>query len=233
MRHCSRLCLVLAVFLLASCAKNLSIVVEIPKEEIQKKVEEKFPIKPGNGEKEKAPVEVTISDPVVVLEEGKDQIGVKVNIVAVPTISLPKLPAVPANAPEPPSGPGRGPGRGPGPGPGLGKPPLPPGGPKLDGPAALPKPRLTGTATMFAGVSYDPKTKSIHLSNPKITSLEIAQLPEKLNEPLRSMAEKALAEKLSEQAIPLETKTPIEEAVKPYLKSVTVKNGKVLVEIGW
>lgn len=241
MAHYVRLFLALAVLLsLTSCAKNLSFTFEIPKEEIQAKVQTKFPLKPGAGEKEKSPVELTISDPVILLEEGKNQIGIRVNVLAVPSapqLNAPKPPSAPADGPKPPGGgpklPGGGPGGPPG-GPGgrlKDGPSLPGGGPQK--PPAPPQPKFTGTVTVFTTVSYDPKTKSIHLSNPKITNLDIKQLPPPLEDPLKQMAEKKLAEKLAEQSIPLEGKSPIEETAITFMKSVSVKNGKLLVEIGW
>lgn len=228
MSHRSWLLLILVLLTVSACSKNLSITFEIPKEEIQKKLDQKFPIKPGGEEKEKPPMDLTVSDPVVLLEEGKNQIGLQVNIVAIPPAppkNPPTMPHGPSNPPGPPGG---------GPNPHLkNPPPLPPAPSKTPPPPAPPKLRFTGTATLFASISYDPKGKAIHLSNPKITKLQIDQLPEAMTEPLSRMAEKALAQKLEEQPIPLENKTTLDQAVTTFMKSVTVKNGKVLVEIGW
>jgi Protein of unknown function (DUF1439) len=235
MAYYFRFLLILVFFTVVACSKNLSYTFELPKEEIQKKLEEKFPLKPGSQEKEKSPLDLTISNPVVLLEEGKNQIGLQVNIVAEPSTPTEKPPLLSpsAKAPAPPPVPKKGPGPGGG-GPGFLKDaPLPSPPAKTPPPPPIPKPRFTGTATIFASVSYDPNGKAIHLSNPKITNLQIAQLPEQMSKPLSQMAEKTLAEKFAEKPIPLESKTPLDKTITTFLKSVTVKNGKLLVEIGW
>lgn len=229
MKHYFQILLIVVLFTAVACSKPLSFTFEIPKEEIQKKLEEKFPLKPGSQDKEKSPLDMTISDPVVLLEEGKNQIGLQVNIVAEPSASatenLPKLPAASTKAPAGPPLPKLGPGDK--------NPPLPAPPAKAPTPPPMPKPHFTGTATIFASISYDPNGKSIHLSNPKIAKLEIAQLPEPMTKPLTQIAEETLAQKFAEKPIPLESKTTFDKTVTTFLKSVTVKNGKLLVEIGW
>lgn len=231
-----RLLLIFICFTIVACSKNLSYTFELSKNDIQNKLTEKFPLKPPKeGD---SPLELTISGPVVILEESKNQIGLKVDILAELAAPAEKLPALPSNTsklsspevskssvkgfilpsndkklPSPP----------------VSKPNLK----NLPPPSDAPKPHFTGTATIFVSISYDPKTKAINLSNPKITNLEVAQLPEPTYEPLTKMAEKALSEKLSQQSIPLENKTTLDKTVTTFLKSVNVKNGKVLVEIGW
>jgi hypothetical protein len=211
-----RLWPVLLLLIATACSKNLSFTFEFPQEKLQKKLSEKFPIKPGSEDKEKSPLALTVSDPTVLLEEGKDQIGLHVNIVAeaaAPTSVAPK-----GDAPKLP--------------PGAAKPPLPgPPGPPAP-PANAPRPRFTGTATLYGSISYDPAAKAIRIVNPKITSLEIAQLPAQLSEPISRYAEKMMAEKFAEKPIPLENKNDFDKAVNTFLKSVTVKDGKLLVEIG-
>lgn len=232
-RRYTKILLIFVLFTLAACSKNLSITIEMPKEEIQKKLGEKFPMTPP---KDKAPLEMTLSNPTVILEEGKDQIGVQVNVVAEPTAPEGK-PALPANLPieaperkpeiKKPALPGPGPKALP-----IAKPAakLPPT--KAPSPPPAPKLRFTGTVTVFATITYDPTTKSIRLSNPKVTKLDVAQLPDAFNQPLTDIAREALTEKFAQQPIPLENKTELEKAVSPFLKSVTVKNGKVFIELG-
>jgi hypothetical protein len=220
--------LLILMLLSAACGKNLSYTFELPKEEIQKKMDEKFPLKPDSQEKEKSPLALTISDPVVLLEDGKDQIGIKVNIYAEPTAAPPQLKKASFNSLQ---GPGL-------PKPGEKNPPLPPGNgkkpplPAPPAPPAPPKPHFTGSAIVFASITYDPNGKAIHLSNPKTAKLEIAQLPEPMYQPLSQIAESKLAEKFAEKPIPLESKNELDKAVTTFLKTVTVKNGKLLVEIG-
>jgi len=220
-----QLSLILVFLLVVACSKPLSFTFELSKEEIQKEIEGKFPLKPGSEDKEKSPVELTVSNPTVLLEEGKDQIGLKVDILAVPAGDGPKLPEKldkPDKAPNLP-----------------GKPPRPGKAPAIaekvaeKRPNAPPKPTFTGTATVFVSITYDPKEKVMRLSNAKITKLDIDKLPDQLNAPIKQMAEQKMSEKLAEKAIPLKNETAMDKAVNTFLKSVTVKNGKLLVEIGW
>lgn len=180
--------------LTTGCAKSLSHTFTVSKETVQKKLNEKFPLSPGQQDGEEAALQITLSDPVVLLEDGRDQIGVRVNLVV-----------------EPPQREPRGPLR----------------------PPPLPKPRLTGTATVFATITYDADAKALRLGDPKITALQIDQLPDKLESVLRRLAEKALAQKLAEQPIPLGNTTALDKVARTFLKAVTIKDGKILVEIGW
>jgi hypothetical protein len=70
----------LLVLALAGCgAKDLSVSVEVPKDAIQDKVQGKFPLE--TSEKEgNTPLDLTLSDPVVLLEDGKDRIGLRVKL---------------------------------------------------------------------------------------------------------------------------------------------------------
>ncbi|MFY9227353.1 MAG: hypothetical protein WAQ98_32075 [Blastocatellia bacterium] len=225
--------LILVFLLTIACSKPLSFTFELSKEEIQKEIEGKFPLKPGSEDKEKSPVELTVSNPTVLLEEGKDQIGLKVDILAIPSGDGPKLPNLP-DKPDKPAKLNK-----PEKAPDLpGKPPRPGKAPavaeKLEKkPEAPPKPTFTGTATVFVSITYDPKEKVMRLSNAKITKLDFDKLPDQLNDPIKQMAEKKMSEKLAEKAIPLKNDTAMDKAVNTFLKSVTVKNGKLLVEIGW
>jgi hypothetical protein len=184
-----RLVVVLVPLLAAvGCGRGISVSVEVPREQIQKKVESKFPVE-FDGTEQGRTLHLTLTDPVIILEDGKDQIGLKVNLVA-----------------------------------------------KTDSPADFPPPaprdgRFTGTATLFASVSYDADKKAIVLSDPKITELSIDQLPGALAEPLRRLAEKAVAEKFARHPIPLEGDATLDR-VRGHLKSISVRDGKVVLEIG-
>ncbi len=216
-----QLLVIVILFTSIACSKT-SIIFELPKDELQKKLKEKFPLKPGS--EEKSPVDLTVSNPVVILEEGKNQIGLQVNIDAEPSTEikekLPTLPKAPEKGRDLPL---------PKPGPGPKELPLPQAKPL----PPAPKPHFTGSAIVFASVSYDPAIKAIRLSDPKITKLEITQLPEPLTKPLKEMAEKTMSQKFAEKPIPIENKTELEKITTSFLKSVTVKDGKLLIEIGW
>lgn len=189
--------LILLTLTVAGCARSLTLSFEIPKDEIQKSLEGKFPLETTSSDQGNTPFQLTLTDPVVLLEEGKDQIGLRVNVVAKPVV--PTIPLVPIPAPPLPE-------------------PI--------------TPRFTGSATLFATVSYDPNKKAIVLSNPKVTSLTVDRLPSQLSDPLSLLLEKVLAEKFADQPIPLKGNSTLDRAVQSSLKSVAVKNGKVIVEIG-
>ena len=231
---------------------SVSVTVEVPKEKVQEDVSKKFPLQAGEEDKD-SPLAITLTEPEVLFEEGRDQIGLRVHVLAKltggkPPADAPQLP-VPTPTNEPPSVPSLpGPDKGP---PGLPKLPPPPGGgaacdpdscqpPNLplptDGPAPPANgqpPEFSGVATCFLTITYNSDDQSIKLSDPKITELEIKDLPSELTEPLKKIAEEKIGEKLAETSLPLPSESLEDKAVKTFMKSVTVKNGKLLVEIGW
>jgi hypothetical protein len=78
----------LAVLLLAlvGCPKGPAThTFELPRSAIQEKVEKAFPINTRDKQDEGAPAAVIISSPEVLLEDGKDQIGLRVNLTIEPT----------------------------------------------------------------------------------------------------------------------------------------------------
>jgi hypothetical protein len=202
MRRSFQLLSILVPLTIARCSGEVSYTFELPKEEIEKELATKFPMKPGSEQEDGSPLDLTLSNPVVLLEEGRSQVGLRVDVVA-ETAATTKLPALPRGRPGAPA------------------------------PPAPDRPRFTGNVTVFASVKYDPDAKAIRLSDPNVADLQIAQLPDPLLKPLSRMAEKALAQKFAEQPIPLKSETALDKAATAVLKSVTVKDGKLLVEIGW
>jgi hypothetical protein len=82
---------VLLTFALSSCSGDLSLQLEVPPEKLEEKLNEKFPISTTELE-ESAPLEVLLSDPELILEEGNDQIGLRLTAEVVP----PDMPEAPS-----------------------------------------------------------------------------------------------------------------------------------------
>lgn len=232
-----------AVLLLVGCARSASVTIAVPKEALQEKLDAKFPLRP-KAEDAESPLALTISDPKILLVEGRDKIGLEVKLAAeivqprgtprVPRIQRPRLPSgPPAGFPGPPGLPGP---------PGGAGPSGDDGGPAIPDPEAAaaatgdeggPALKLTGSATMFTTITYDPEAKAIRLSDPKIEKLEIAELPPQFSKPLSLLAEQAVAAKFAAEPLPLDDKTLMDQTVKTFLKSAQVKNGEVLIDVGW
>jgi len=226
----------LLTFALSSCAGELSLQLEFPPEKLQEKLNEKFPIYTTELD-ESAPVEVLLSDPEIILEEGKDQIGLRLTaevtppLLEVPEVPAPEVPEVPeAPAPEAPEVPA----------PEAPAPEAPevPEVPDLPKPGSgLPSPlrqsdTLTGKVTIFVSLRYDAEQRAIYMSEPKITELAFDELPDILSEPVSGAIEQVLAEKFAEDPILLPQDEALLKAATAVMKSVTVKNGKLLIEFG-
>jgi hypothetical protein len=222
---------VLLTFALSSCSGDLSFQLEVPPEKLEEKLNEKFPISTTEIE-ESAPVEVLLSDPELILEEGNDQIGLRLTAeVTPPEIEMPEMPSdmpeAPSDVPEAPSD----------------VPEVPadlplPEAPSLPKPGSgLPSPlrqsdMLTGKVTIFVSLRYDAEQKAIYMTEPNITELAFDVLPEMLSEPVSAAIEQVLAEKFAEDPIILPQDEALVKAATAVMKSVTVKNGKLLIEFG-
>lgn len=103
-------------------------------------------------------------------------------------------------------------------------PPLPDGGP--------PK-ALTGTIVVRGAISYQPEKAAFFYSNPTLHELTFPQLPPQFETPVRELAEALLAKHL--QANPIYTLPDSDlksRAAKLVLKAVTVRDGKLEIELG-
>ena len=96
----------------------------------------------------------------------------------------------------------------------------------------LKKNLLKGHVLVFFSIRYDSEHKTIHLSDPKVESLDIASMPKNVAQKVSRLTEKILAKKFETEPMPLEAKSLKDVTVKAILKSVEVKDGKVFVEIG-
>jgi hypothetical protein len=86
--------------------------------------------------------------------------------------------------------------------------------------------------TIFVSLRYDAEQKAIYMTDPNITELAFEQLPDPLSEPISRAIEQVLAEKFSEDPILLPQDEALVKAATAVMKSVTVKNGKLLIEFG-
>src|SRR5205085_2623726 len=110
--------------------------------------------------------------------------------------------------------------------------------PLLDGPPIGKQPPLrrdvfTGTLVVDGKLTYRPQEASFYYGDPTIKQLTFPHLPPGLETPVRNVAEALMAKHL--QANPIYTMMDGDgksRAAKSVLKSITVRDGKVVIEIG-
>ncbi|MEM7531649.1 MAG: DUF1439 domain-containing protein [Chloroflexota bacterium] len=207
------------IFLLtffAACGSNLpSLTLELPSTILQQKLEEKFPVSVQEQDAS-VPLDIMLSNPAVILEEGRDKIGFRVAV----DITMPDTTPVDAgNLPAPPAPPG-------------GKAPPLPKPPNTTSEQQTESLTINGSVTMFAALRYDATQKAIYIMDPEVTELDFAVLPEPLVEPASKAMEQVLAEKFATEAIYLPQDEALVNAATAVLKSVNVENGRLLLEFG-
>lgn len=150
--------------------------IELSREDLQKRVDAKFPV-----EKEKFLSKVVLSEPKVVLEPGRDDIGIDLKV----TLDLPML--------DP----------------------------------------YTGRVVASGDLSYVREEKAFYLRNPELREVELEGLPpehvERAKKPIEAVAKAAL------EVFPVfefEQRNLKEVAAEHVLRRVTVREGKVIAEIG-
>lgn len=104
-----------------------------------------------------------------------------------------------------------------------GKGPLPPG---------KPADPLTGTVTSHGALSYRPEDGAFYYSQPTIDELSFPQLPPQFEAPVRELTETLLAQYVQAKPIYTLSGDTKSKAARLVLKSVTVRDGKLLVELG-
>ncbi|MCP4538968.1 MAG: DUF1439 domain-containing protein [Chloroflexi bacterium] len=205
------LCVFSIIILLgANCSGGLLLTTEIPSDVLQQKLDEKFPVSVQEQDAS-VPLDISLSDPELILEEGNDKLGFRVTV----EIAMPEMPADSGNPPEPPSG---------------GKPSLP--APSRGSFAQHLQSAITGKVTIFGGLRYDAAQKAIYITDLKVTEFDFAGLPDPLVEPASRAMEQVLAEKFATEAIYLPQDEALIQAATAVLKDIRVENGKLLVEFG-
>ena len=194
------------------CSGDFSQTISISKDTIQGQVDGYFPMSTADMESVDLPVVVVISDGVVLMEEGSDQLGLEAKVrVDAPDVDVPQ----PKTPPRPP---------GPGP-PGL--------SPPTDPPAQSPPKTINGTIAIFGEISYNANEGAFYFTNPQIKEMNFEQLPPQFETPAQKGAELLLGKYLSNNSVyTLSDEETGTRAAKSVLKSVTVKDGKLQVEIG-
>ncbi|QDU94244.1 DUF1439 domain-containing protein [Lignipirellula cremea] len=196
-------CLLLAV----GCSQSLSHKVEISPEQVQSSLAASFPYSTDDIPGFESPIKATLSDPVALLEPGKNQLGVRMKITLIPPQELPNPPR---------------------------RVRLPGGGPELPAAGLLGEgqPR-EGTVTVYGDLRYEPATGELFYKNATITDLQLADLPVEHTRPAREVVEKLVARYLDQTPIyTIDAKQFSGNLTKALLQSVTVENGKLYVELG-
>ncbi len=196
-----------ALFIVACSGPSLTI--EIPPEKLQEQLDTKFPIAVQEQDAS-VPLDIVLSDPELILEEGNDKLGFRVTV----AITMPDMPvdgeSLPADSPSLPS--------------------PPKGGPS--GKVVRQQNVITGKVTVFSSLRYDTASKAIYISDPDVTELDFEMLPEELVEPLSMALEEVLAEQFATDPIYLPQDEALVQAATAVLKSIRVEDGKLLIEFG-
>lgn len=204
---------------LSGCGGKLSTTFSIPEAEIQRAVNEPFPLSSAEMVDAPLPLVVTLSEPRVILREGSDKIGLESTLAveprSQPTESSPVVPKPPL---PPPVGPLRDRRAGP-----LGH-----RAHADDAPPRIEPRRVT----VYVRLRYDTQQGAIFASDPSIAPDQLEHLPERFREPAARVVERVLGKILEKLPLSPPNEDFATRAAKAVTKSVTVRDGKLLVEIG-
>jgi hypothetical protein len=88
----------------------------------------------------------------------------------------------------------------------------------------------SGRARISGNISYEMQDGSFYLNNPKLTKLEIDQIPERFHEKVRELGQYALDNSVPHRPLyTLSDDDVQQQMVKSTLKSVSVNSGKVII----
>ena len=189
--------LIAAACCLAGCGGGMTPQISISGDTLEKAVERGFPL--TNAGDEDAKVIVELADPKVLLEDGRDQVGLKVQVTAKPASEPPVAKLLPKAK--------------------FGK-------AKGDGEA------VKGTVTMYGDLSYNDQEKAFYYQNPTFEDVSL-DLPEALHMPARKIIERLLGDYLAENPVyKLEGDDAATQAAGKLLRGLTVKDGRIYIELG-
>jgi len=208
MKTSSYVLFALACLPVVGCGENFSQRIAIPRPLIQKTVNGWFPLSTDSFSEVDLPVRVTLSDPIVIFNEASDQCGLEIKITA--QLPRPDIPRLGSPAAELPAS--------------RGDTPFNPD----------PAQRvIEGKVAVLFGLEYDSSDGTFYCTNPNIRELSFDSLPDRFDEPVRRGTELLLKEYLSRNSVyTLRDDEMTTSAAKAVLKSVSVKNGELYVEIG-
>ena len=199
---CRTLLLLTLLTALVGCGDGLTI--RVSESELQSTVDGYFPIDCSEYSKREAPVKVLLTDAKVILTPGSDRFALKIGV------------EVTGEAP-------------------IGNRPLP-------GPPRLPRPGSresevtspAGTVTASGKLEYRSGDGAFFVLDPKIDEVNFEKKPPpELEKAVRQVAAQALKKYLSTQAVyTLSDEDSKSKAAKWLLKSVTIRNGEMLVVLG-
>ena len=190
-----------------------SIELAIPPEKIQENIDSYFPFTIGEDD-EDSPAEIVLTEPQLILTENSDTVGFECAVQIAPKDQPPGPPA--------------------------GAPPIP--SPPFGDPAAGPQPPkpepLRGMVGISGKLTYQAEEKAFYLGEAVVHRLDAKspqgeKMPERLDQQVRAAAGQALRKYLDEQAIyKLEGDSTGVKAAQMLLRSVTVRDGNLIVELG-
>lgn len=195
--------LVALVALVATGCGAGGVTLSVPLAEIQKKLDEKFPLSPMS-EAGGPPFSLQLAQPKVGVDDTATRITINLDV----EVTLPSA----ADAPAPPALPELP----------LGPPPrLPP----------RPPTSIHGTMTISGKPEWDVAQRALFIREPRVDWLALDGLPEPLNQPLRALAQSKIEEKLRDAPIPAPS-DPVGDVAKAVVKRITVQPSGVSVELG-
>lgn len=196
------LLLLTAVTTMTGCGGGLTI--RVTESELQSTVDGYFPIDCSEYSERQAPANVVLTDAKVILSPGSDRFALKIGV------------EVTGEAP-------------------IGNGPLP-GPPRLPRPGARESEAATpaGTVTASGKLEYRSGEGAFFVLDPRIDEVNFDRKPpSELEKAIREVAAQALKKYLSSQAVyTLSDEDSKSKAAKWLLKSVTIRNGEMLVVLG-
>lgn len=212
------------IVLLCGCQGNWSTEVSVPKVAIQEAVDAWLPVKLSDYIEDEKPVEVALSKATVLLREGTDKIGVEMNVtVDLPSVAVPGRPTPAAESPPPGL-------------PGLEPAPTPPT--PVEKAAAsdgkMPAKTVQGTVVVSTGIRYEPESASFFCQYPATERIDIEHFPSELEPLLSKLSEEAMTRYFAENSVyTIDDSQTATRLAKSAIKNVTIRDGKLIIEVGF
>ncbi|HSH01181.1 MAG TPA: DUF1439 domain-containing protein [Anaerolineae bacterium] len=196
--------LLLVSLLLVGCGQELSVTVPVPGEVVQQQLNGQFPIS-ARAIEPSLPFDVIISNPELILAEGNDKLGIRmaIDVVLLQDIAM----DIPAEGVY---------------------------GFSRDDIAALlvAGQQTAGSVTLFGSLRYDATQKSIYVENVEVTELDFSLLPPEVATSLSEFLGPLMSAQLATMPIVLPQDDKMVAVTTAALKSITIKNGQLLVKFG-
>lgn len=203
------LCFLLSVMLIPGCGETFSKTIELPESAVQRMLDAELPLDTSEMEDVDAPVTLLVKDGTVIMEEGRDQLGVIINV----ELELPER-SESDNFPERPQR---------------------SGGPLRSRLTDRTGPRtIRGTVTAFGGLRHESDSAEVFVDDLAIEEMQLENLPPQFEAVAMKVTEQMLGKLSASMAlVKLEDEGSKGRLARAVLKSVVARDGKLLVTIGF